>query len=532
MTSSFAKPLALASSLAVAALVLAGCSASSNNAASGGGGTLTVDTSFVLKTLDPGLVYEQTGNIIVHALYDTLVTYEGSDVTTVVPELASEWEQSDDGTTWTFTLNPDATFADGSAVTADDVVFSLTRLQNLKGSSSQTVEGLTFAADGEDTVVVTSPTPNPNVPVVLAMPAASILNAEEAEKLGATDAADAASADTIGTQLDEVSLGSGPYTIKSYDSSSKVVLEANEDYWGDAPAYSRVVVQNVDVQNQKLTISRAKADEIALDLSGPQAAELSDDLQVSGVADTSYFLSVNQDPAVSEITSNPAFLAALRASVDGAGIAEIFGEGATAAAGLVPPAFGGALDESEVQPQDIDKAKSLLAEAGIPSPKVNLVYPAITYRGVDLGTIVTKVQQDAKKAGIEIELQPEPINVFLQSQSEGKNEINFSPNSLNYPAADSLVNNMAPGASTSTRAGWTVERADPRAVEASDAVNAEVTPEGRAEAMVAWQKVMNETSPFVVLANNAGIVVATSNLVGASYTPAGWTVDLAAISAK
>ena len=114
MTSSFAKPLALASSLAVAALVLAGCSASSNNASSGGGGTLTVDTSFVLKTLDPGLVYEQTGNIIVHALYDTLVTYEGSDVTTVVPELASEWVQSDDGTTWTFTLNPEATFADGS----------------------------------------------------------------------------------------------------------------------------------------------------------------------------------------------------------------------------------------------------------------------------------------------------------------------------------------------------------------------------------------------------------------------------------
>lgn len=532
MNSSFAKPLAVTSALVVAALALSGCSGSSNNAASTGGGTLTVDTSFVLKTLDPGLVYEQTGNIIVHALYETLVTYEGSDVTTIVPELASEWEQSEDGTSWTFTLNPDATFSDGSTVTADDVVFSLTRLQNLQGSSSQTVQGLTFAAEGDDTVVVTSPTPNPNVPVVLAMPAASILNAEEAEKLGATDAADAATTDGIGTQLDEVSLGSGPYSIKSYDASSKVVLEANEDYWGDAPAYSRVVVQNVDVQNQKLTISRAKADEIALDLSGPQAAELSDDLQVSGVADTSYFLSLNQDPAVSEITSNPAFVAALRATVDGAGIAELFGEGATAAAGLVPPAFGGALDESEVQPQDIDRAVALLEEAGISAPKVDLVYPAITYRGVDLGTIVTKVQQDAKKAGIEIELQPQPINVFLQSQSEGKNAINFSPNSLNYPASDSLVNNMAPGASTSNRVGWTAERADARAVEASDAVNAEVTPEGRTEAMVEWQKVMNETSPYIVLANNAGIVVATANLAGADYTPAGWTVDLAAITAK
>ncbi|MCD1570439.1 ABC transporter substrate-binding protein [Agromyces mediolanus] len=512
-------------------LALAGC-AGGNSTSNAGDQTLTVDTSFVVKTLDPGTVYEQTGNIAVHALYDTLVTYEGSDVTTLQPELAESWEQSSDGTTWTFTLRDDAVFSDGAAVTAEDAVFSLNRLKNLQGSASQTVQGLDFAAEGDDTVVVTSATPNPDVPVILAMPAASVLNSAEAKKLGATDAEDAATSDQIGTQLDTASLGSGPYVLKSYDPSTKIVLTANPKYWGEQPAYSRVVIQNVDVQNQKLTISKAKGDEIALDLSGPQAAELSDDLQVSGVADTSYFLSLNQDPAVSAVTSNPAFVKALRLTVDGEGLAKLFGEGATPAAGLVPPAFAGALDESENPVQDIDGAKKLLADAGLSDVKVALVYPAITYRGVDLGTIVTKVQQDAKKAGIEIELTPQPINVFLQSQSEGKNEINFSPNSLNYPASSSLVNNMAPGASTSLRTGWTLERAEQSAIDASNAVTAELTPEGRNEAMIEWQHVMNEVSPYIALANNAGIVVATSDLTGADYTPAGWTVDLAAIAGK
>ena len=492
--------------------------------------TLTVDTSFVIKSLDPGTVYEETGNLAVHALYDTLVTYKGSDVTTVQPDLATSWTQSTDGTTWTFTLRNDAVFSDGTPVTAADVVFSLNRLKNLKGSSSQTVATLSFSSPDDSTVVVTSPTPDPDVPIILAMPATSVINSTVAKTLGATDADDAATSDQIGTQLDDQSIGSGPYILQSFDATSRIVLTANPNYWGTPPAYSRVVIENVDVQNQQMTISKSQGDEIALGLTGPQAADLSSSLQVSGVADTSYFLSLNQDPSVSKVTSNPAFVQALRKTVDGAGIAALFGAGATAATGLVPPAFAGALPASETPVQDIPGAQQLLADAGLSNPKVDLVYPAITYRGVDLGTIVAKVQQDAAKAGINITLDPQPIDVFLASQSAGKNEVNFTPNSLNYPASDSLVNNMAPGASTANRTGWTVARADPSAVAASNAVLAATTPDARNAAMLDWGRVMNDVSPFIALANNSGIVVATSNLTGAVYTPAGWTVDLAAVA--
>ena len=55
---------------------------------------LVVETAFVLKTLDPARMFEPTGLMIDHALYDTLLTYKGSDVTTPVPDLATSFTAS------------------------------------------------------------------------------------------------------------------------------------------------------------------------------------------------------------------------------------------------------------------------------------------------------------------------------------------------------------------------------------------------------------------------------------------------------
>ena len=65
---------------------------------------------------------------------------------------------------------------------------------------------------------------------------------------------------------------------------------------------------------------------------------------------------------VSAVTSNPAFVSALRAAIDNAGIAKLFGKDATAAAGLVPPAFAGALPQSDAPKRDLAKAEQRTAE--------------------------------------------------------------------------------------------------------------------------------------------------------------------------
>ena len=119
---------------AVALLALAGCSggnSANTGGDSAGSDSLVIDTAFSIETTDPGHTYDPTGNMIAKALYETLVDFEGSDVSTPVPGLAS-WEQNDEATEFTFTLEGDRVFSDGSPIEAKDVVFTLQRIQVIK----------------------------------------------------------------------------------------------------------------------------------------------------------------------------------------------------------------------------------------------------------------------------------------------------------------------------------------------------------------------------------------------------------------
>ena len=98
-------------------------------------GTLVVDTSFVVQTIDPGRMFEPTSQIAVKAAYDTLLTFRGPG-TKPHPWLARSWKVSKDAKTFTFNLRRDVRFSDGTPLTSADVVFSYRRVINLKGSPS------------------------------------------------------------------------------------------------------------------------------------------------------------------------------------------------------------------------------------------------------------------------------------------------------------------------------------------------------------------------------------------------------------
>src|ERR671922_1713213 len=71
--------------------------------------TLVIDSNISdLITLDPAVVYEYSGILITHNVYQTLVTFEGSDLQTIKPSLADSWETTDAGDHWelTFKLHP------------------------------------------------------------------------------------------------------------------------------------------------------------------------------------------------------------------------------------------------------------------------------------------------------------------------------------------------------------------------------------------------------------------------------------------
>ena len=122
---------------AAGALALTGCSGGSSSGTNPSASTKTivVDNAFDLKTSDPARAFELTGSIVDKALYETALTFEGSDVTKPKPQIAT-YAQSADNKTLTLKLNGKHTFSSGNPVTADDIVWSYKRVEGIAGNPS------------------------------------------------------------------------------------------------------------------------------------------------------------------------------------------------------------------------------------------------------------------------------------------------------------------------------------------------------------------------------------------------------------
>jgi len=515
--------------LLAGALALAACGGGGGAqapAAQSGGKTLVIDTSFDLQTADPGRTYEPTGLIVGKATYETLLTFEGSDVTKPVPALAESYELSKDGKVLTLKLKQGATFADGSPVTADDVVFSLTRVRDMKGSPSFLLDGVEIEKTDDTTVTMTSEKPNAALPYILPNPALGILNSDVVKENGGTaDAQDKAE-----QYLNANSAGSGPYEIETFDVSSQVVLKANGNYHGDKPAYEKVVIRNVESATQKLNVQRGDS-QVALNLSGDQVTGMPDNLQVKKSASANvFFLLANQNPEISEVTTNPKFVEAVRKGVDYAGLLELAGEGAARAPGVIPSQILGALPEGEAVQRDVEGAKAALAESGLSDPTVKLEYPTeLTVNGLSFQPLAERIQANLKEVGITVDLQPAPVTTALDNYRNGKEEMGLWYWGPDYPDPNIYLA-FLPGQLVGERAGWKAG-SDEKLEQLGEKAGAAVGDEARTEAYQEVQRELNASGPFVPLIQPSQNIVAADSVTGVEYHPV-WQIDVADLGAK
>ena len=497
--------------------------AASGSTGAGPSGTLVVETSFVLKTVDPARMFEPTGLMIDHQLYDTLLTYKGSDVSKPVPDLATSFTASADAKTYTFTLRKGVTFANGDPVTASDVVYSLTRTKNIQGNPSFLMAGVTATAPNASTVVLTSQTPNTAIPAIVTNPALGIVDAKVVAADGGDDSAKAATADKAEAKLNAASAGSGPYTLTSFSTTSEVDLTANPKYWGPKPKYAKIVIRNVAASVQKLDVLRGES-QIAVDLSPTQAQGMSGVQIVNGASPNLFFVLSNDNPKISAITSNPKFQEAVRDGIDYAALVQLAGKGAEQAAGVIPSNFLGALPASQAPVYDLAKAKAALAASGLGHPTVTMVYPSdLSVNGISFGDLAARVQQQLAQVGITVKLQGQSIQVALDSYRGGKEEMGLWYWGPDFPDPSDYLN-FLPGALVGLRAGW-AKGAD-SALEALGTKAASTTQDSaRAALYQQIQQSMNTASPFMPLIQPAQIVVGASSLKNLQSN-ALWLVDL------
>ena len=523
----------LAACSAAAALVLAACSggntanppsAGEESSQAEGGETLVIDTAFSLETGDPGRTYVPTGNMVLHAVYDTLLTFEGSDEELPVPSLAT-MEQNEEATEFTFTLTGERTFSDGTPVTADDVVYSLERVQGITESKANfLMDGITVEKIDEQTVKLSTEEPYLQLPAIVTNPALGIVNSELAQENGATTDND----DDAEEFFNSTSAGSGPYMIDSLDITSQVVLVPNPEYDGEyTPEFERIVVRNVSESSTQLINLQGGDSNLAVDLNGDQVESLGEGLKVTSQPSAqAMFLLINQSEEVGGDTANPDFAEAVRYALDYGSLVELAGVGAEPATGVIPPLFLGALEEGVTQ--DLDRAKAALDASGYDGETITLEFPNDNpIGGVEFTPVAERVQSQLQEIGLEVNLAPAPFATQIDPYVDGKEAFSLWYWGPDFADSSSFLP-FGPGEKVGLRANWT-EEDSPEIADLVKAAQNATSVDEREEIMTDFATAMQESGPFVPIIVVGANLASDESIDNVQYN-SNWTLDIPLIT--
>lgn len=141
-----------------------------------------------------------------------------------VNDLATSYECSEDGMTWTFNIRDDAYFTDGEQLTARDVAFTINGINNAEAAEADLSMVKEAVAVSDFVVELRMTKPFNALLYTLAVVGIVPEHAYDAASYGANP------------------LGSGRYMLEQWDQGQQVILKANPDYYGEAPAMERVIV--------------------------------------------------------------------------------------------------------------------------------------------------------------------------------------------------------------------------------------------------------------------------------------------------
>lgn len=333
-----------------------------------GGQVILAETSDI-STLNTTLVQDVYSGWITGFIFDSLVSTNWADGTPA-PGLADSWDISADGLTYTFHLNPDAKFHDGTPVTADDVVFTFDGVLDPKSQSvragqvkqyvksykkvdDHTVE---FTAVQQSAIFLYSFNPFGILPK-------HIWESVKPENWGSDPG-------NTGQDPKRV-IGSGPMKFKEWKQNDHVTLVKNADYWDkngitNIDTFTYTVRKEQSAAIQSLLTGEVDITEVPFSQAKP--LEANKDLQVQAY-DTFQFnwYSQMEDPKKLDLFADPKVRQAMLYALDRKLIAEQIYLGFAEQADGTQPKLSIAYAPDKITTiynYDPDKAKSLMQEAG------------------------------------------------------------------------------------------------------------------------------------------------------------------------
>jgi peptide/nickel transport system substrate-binding protein len=370
-------------------------------------------------TFDPARSYETTNLTIQHATYNTLLEIHADDLNTIVPGLAESYEVSEDGLTYTFKLNPDAKFASGNPVTAEDVRFSWTRLKNIKGNPSFYADQIASVEVVDDqTLKVTLTVKYPAFATIVTAPALSVLDSALAKEHGATDAADADTTDTANDWLTQNSAGSGPFILTSWTPLGEITMVRNDNYWREPAALDAVTLRHTEDASSALQLLERGDVDVYENVDKDLAEQIQGNADLQLVAGNTLnltYLAISPNDKFGLPLTDVRVRQAIAQSIDYDGIINglLLGYADRPAAPLPIGIMGS--DPSKRYERNVDAAKALLADAGFPDGFEMPIYIGAGSNpgGIPSETLAAKIQADLAEVGINVTIDQRPNTDFL-----------------------------------------------------------------------------------------------------------------------
>lgn len=469
------------------------------------------------NSLDPAVDTAVNDFRILMNVYDGLVRYKPGTLE-VEPALAESWEVSDDGLEYTFNLRSGVSFHDGSPFNAEAVKFNFDRMlveDHPYADTGPFPLSFFFSAISEveavDETTVKFTLNEPFAPFLsnLAYPTGLIVSPSAVEEHGA--------------DFGRNPSGTGPFKFVEWQSNTRVVVERNEDYWDGAPALEAVIFRPVTDPNTRVAEMLSGGIDLLTEVPPDNVATFANDAGFEVYEQSTpqiWFLILN---AKEGPMADKRVRQAVNYAIDKKSMVENILQGtAVVASGPIPPAFTWAYNEElDPYPYDPEKAKALIAEAGMDGADVTFLVTEGGSSMLDPVPMGTAIQADLEAVGLNVEIETYEWNTFLGIVNpglEGKGdmaEMSWTTNDPDTLPFLALRTDAWPDKGGFNSGYYSNPKVDALLEQARTSTDQDE----RARLYKEMQEIVYDDAPWAFVANGNQIAAAAANVEGFSLEP-------------
>jgi ABC-type transport system substrate-binding protein len=365
------------------------------------GGTVTYAAGADPDSLDPANAESNPSEAVNRMMYENLFRFD--EKLKLVPGLATKWDQSKDGLTWTFFLRKGVKFHDGTPFNAEAVKVFIERMIGPEKPS----RALLYAPFVQSAEAVNDYT----VKIHMKVPFAFFLNniAHSASGIISPTALK-----TYGKDISRRAVGTGPFKFVEWVHGDHLTMVRNDDYWGGKPRLDKIIVKTVKEDSARVMMLQSGDAQLIVRIPSEDIPRLEKDPNIkldSTETLRALFLGIN---CAKKPYSDVRVRQALSYAIDKEAIVNnIYQRRALVAGGIIAPLTTGYV-AFKGYPYDPEKAKKLLAEAGYPNGfKAKLWSPQGRYpKDFEMAQAI---QQQLKKVGVDCTLDTMEWAAYLEA---------------------------------------------------------------------------------------------------------------------